>query len=117
MKFIVDAQLPTALAVFLRERGCDAIHTKELPNGNDTPDAEINILSIAENHIVISKDGDFYDNFTARKEPYKLLHIKTGNISNAKLDELFEKNFAAMVAELEESDVVTVDQRYIIALH
>lgn len=70
MKFIVDAQLPFALAAFLREKGFDAVHTKELPNGNDTTDAEINALSIAENRIVISKDGDFYDSFTDTKEPY-----------------------------------------------
>lgn len=117
MKFIVDAQLPTSLAVFLCEKGYDAIHTKELPNGNDSTDAEINILSLAEHRIVISKDGDFYDSFAARKEPHKLLPIKTGNISNAKLVDLFEKNLTAIVAELKERDVVTIDQRYIIALH
>lgn len=117
MKFVVDAQLPFALAALLRERGFDAIHTKELPNGNDTTDADINILSITENRVVVSKDGDFYERFTAKKEPYKLLHVKTGNISNARLVELFEKNLSAIVSELSENDVVTVDQRYIIALH
>lgn len=117
MKFLVDAQLPTALAAFLRDRGFDTIHTKELPKGNDTSDFEINILSLAESRIVVSKDGDFYDSFTARKEPYKLLHIKTGNIRNAELINLFEKNLAAIIAELEENDIVTIDQRYIIALH
>lgn len=66
MKFIVDAQIPKTLAYFLREKGFDALHTSELPNGNDTTDAEINHLSLAENRIVISKDGDFYDSFSAR---------------------------------------------------
>ena len=117
MKFIIDAQLPTALAAFLRNNGFDAIHTKELPYGNTTTDAEINRLSIAEKRIVISKDGDFYDSFSAKKEPYKLLQIKTGNISNEMLVDLFEKNLAAILAELNESDVITIDQRYIIALH
>lgn len=117
MKFIVDAQLPFALVLFLREKGFDTVHTKELPTGNDTTDAEINSLSIREDRIVISKDGDFYDSFTAKKEPYKLLQIKTGNISNAKLVALFEKNIPAIIAELNDRDVVVVDQRYIIALH
>lgn len=98
MKFIVDAQLPFALALFLRDEGFDAVHTKELPNGNDTTDAEINALSIAENRIVISKDGDFYDSFTSKKEPYKLLRIKTGNSTNSSLVELFEKNLIAVIA-------------------
>ena len=69
MKFIIDAQLPKSLAYSLRKKGFDAIHTSELPDGNDTTDAEINRLSLTENRVVISKDGDFYDSFTAKKEP------------------------------------------------
>lgn len=117
MKFIVDAHLPPTLAVFLRDNGFDAVHTKELSDGNDTTDSQINAISIAEARVVISKDGDFYDSFAARKEPYKLLHIKTGNIANADLLDLFSKNLNAIITELKERDVVTIDQRYIIALH
>ncbi|MEP6847847.1 MAG: DUF5615 family PIN-like protein [Acidobacteriota bacterium] len=117
MKFIVDAQLPLTLTAFLCEKGYDAIHTKDLPDGNETTDVQINALSLAEHRIVIYKDGDFYDSFSARKEPYKLLHIKTGNISNKNLIELFSKNLKAIVNELGESIVVTIDHRYIIALH
>jgi len=116
MKFIVDAQLPKTLAQFLREKGFDVIHTSELPDGNDTTDAEINRLSLAEKRIVISKDGDFYDSFTATKEPYKLLHIKTGNIKNSQLIELFEKNLELIIAELSESSVVQINQNYIIKI-
>jgi predicted nuclease of predicted toxin-antitoxin system len=54
MKFLVDAQLPKTLAYSLREKGFDVIHTSELPHGNDTTDAEINELSIAED-----KDRNF----------------------------------------------------------
>jgi len=117
MKFIVDAQLPRSLAAFLRDKGFDVIHTSELPDGNDTSDAEINHLSVSDERIVISKDGDFYDYFAARKEPYKLLHIRTGNISNAKLIELFNKNIGTILRELDERDVVEIDQHYLIALH
>lgn len=117
MKFIVDAQLPVSLANLLRKHGLDVIHTKELPKANETSDAEINRISMAEERIVISKDGDFYDRYAATKEPFKLLHTKTGNITNAKLLDLFEKNLRTIISELEENDVVTVDQRYIIALH
>ncbi len=117
MKFIVDAHLPPSLAAFLCDNGFDAVHTKDLPDGNDTTDLQINALSIAESRVVISKDGDFYDSFSAKKEPYKLLHVKTGNIKNEDLIHLFSKNLHAIVNELEERDVVTIDQRYIIALH
>lgn len=117
MKFIVDAQLPRSLATFLRNKGFDVVHTSELSDGNETNDAEINRLSLSEERIVISKDGDFYDSYTEKKEPFKLLHVRTGNISNARLIELFDKNIETIVRELEEGDVVEIDQRYLIALH
>lgn len=117
MKFIVDAQLPKTLAVLLREKGFDALHTSELPNGNDTTDAEINNLSLAENRIVISKDSDFYDSFSAKKEPYKLLQVKTGNIKNSQLIELFDKNIELITQNLEESSVVQISQNLIVRLH
>lgn len=117
MRFLVDAQLPRSLAAFLRYKGFDVVHTSELPDGDKTTDAEINRLSLSEERIVISKDGDFYDSYTTKKEPYKFLHIRTGNISNAKLIELFDKNIGPIIRELGESDVVEIDQHYLIALH
>lgn len=117
MKFIVDAQLPLALAAFLRGRGFDVVHTSELSNGNNTTDAEINYLSISEKRVVITKDGDFYDSYSLTKEPYKLLHIRTGNISNSKLIDIFEKNIDTILHELGERDVVEIDQHYLIVLY
>jgi predicted nuclease of predicted toxin-antitoxin system len=72
MRFIVDAHLPKTLAYSLREKGFNVLQTSELPDRNDTTDTEINRLSIAENRIVISKDADFYDRFTAKKELFTL---------------------------------------------
>jgi predicted nuclease of predicted toxin-antitoxin system len=114
MKFIVDAHLPKTLAYSLREKGFDVVHTSELLDGNDTTDTEINRLSIAENRIVISKDADFYDSFTAKKEPFKLLHVKTGNIKNTELIALFERNMELIIKQLDESSVVQISQNYII---
>ena len=116
MRFLVDAQLPRSLAAFLNANGHDAIHTRDLSDGNETTDAEINSLSISEQRVVITKDGDFYDSFTASKEPYKLLHVRTGNISNNLLLQLFENNLETVIRDLNENDVVTIDQRHIIAL-
>lgn len=60
MKFIIDAQLPKALAVFLNYKGLDAIHTLELPAKNQTKDNQITDFAISENRIVITKDQDFF---------------------------------------------------------
>jgi len=116
MKFLIDAQLPRSLAKFLRDKGHDAIHTLELPDGNDTTDAEINRISIIEKRVVISKDGDFYDSFTALREPHKLLHIKIGNSDNAVLIGLFEKNLDNIIAELASASVLEITRIYIVTI-
>jgi predicted nuclease of predicted toxin-antitoxin system len=91
MKFLVDAQLPVKLAQILRQKGYDAIHTKELPHQNQTSDQEINAISIRQQRIVITKDTDFLESFILYKIPYKLLLVTTGNISNKELENLFLK--------------------------
>ena len=99
MKFLVYAQLPLRLARVLQSAGCDTIHTKDLRRGNATPDSEINLLSIQESRIVITKDRDFLDSFTIEQQPYKLLILTTGNINNNQLIDLFMNNLPQL-AEL-----------------
>lgn len=116
MKFIVDAQLPKSLARFLSERGFDSIHTLDLPRKNVTSDLEINQLSLEENRVVISKDADFYDSYTARKEPFKLLYLTTGNISSKDLLNLFDKNLLLIVQTLKSASVVEINRDNIIVI-
>jgi predicted nuclease of predicted toxin-antitoxin system len=39
------------------------LHTLDLPDTNRTSDARINELSVAEQHIVVTKDADFVNSF------------------------------------------------------
>lgn len=96
MKFLVDAQLPNSLVVLLKKSGCDAIHTKELKRQNRTSDTEINSISIQEERIVITKDSDFVESFLLKRQPYKLLLVTTGNITNRDLEVLFLKNLTQL---------------------
>jgi predicted nuclease of predicted toxin-antitoxin system len=97
MKFLIDAQLPMQIVNLLENLGCDVIHTKNLPLKNATPDSEINKLSILEQRIVITKDKDFLDSFLIKQEPYKLLLITTGNISNKQIEQLFLQNITQII--------------------
>ena len=81
MKFLVDAQLPRRLALFISAAGYDALHTLDLPNANTTSDNEINALSESEQRIVITKDSDVINTLLISNQPYKLLLISTGNIT------------------------------------
>ncbi|GCL41517.1 hypothetical protein NIES80_12120 [Dolichospermum planctonicum] len=58
---------------------------------------EINKLSILEQRIVITKDKDFLDSFLIKQEPYKLLLITTGNVSNKQIEQLFVQNITQII--------------------
>lgn len=110
MKFLIDAQLPRQLARWLQAQGHDAVHTKDLPEDNRTDDGTINEISLREGRTVITKDEDFVDSILLRSEPYKLLLISTGNISNDELEVLFRHSIAAIVTALDTHDFVEIDQ-------
>ena len=114
MKFLVDAQLPVRLSHLLKLRGQDAIHTKELTLKNATPDTEINTISIREQRIVITKDSDFWDSFYISQEPYKLLLVTTGNISNKELELLFVKNLDQLVHLLDQHSLIEMSRDSVI---
>jgi predicted nuclease of predicted toxin-antitoxin system len=101
MNFLVDAQLPRRLARRLQEAGHDALHTLDLPAGNRTTDREINTLSLRESRIVITKDADFVNSHLLVGQPYKLLLISTGNITNTALEALFVPNIPLIVTALQ----------------
>ena len=88
IRFLLDAHLPFRLTQLLHERGYDSLHTSELPSGNATKDSEINALSLREQRVVVTKDADFVQSLVLRAEPYKLLLVSTGNISNRELETL-----------------------------
>lgn len=58
-QFLVDTQLPPRLAAFLKDKGHDAKHTVDYPNGVMLTDKEIRTIAEKENRVIISKDSDF----------------------------------------------------------
>jgi predicted nuclease of predicted toxin-antitoxin system len=114
MKFIVDAHLPRRIALRLRAAGHDALHTLELPNGNRTTDSEINMLSLREERIVVTKDADFVNSILLSHQPYKLRLISTGNIKNADLDALITSQLPAIVAAFATYDYLELSRSSLI---
>lgn len=102
MKFLVNAHLPRRIVKRLVELGHDATHTMDLPRGNRTSDAFITSLCLREQRVLITKDGDFVDSFLLKREPYKLLLISTGNISNSELETLLFSQLDGIVRAFEE---------------
>jgi predicted nuclease of predicted toxin-antitoxin system len=113
MNFIIDAQLPISLSEFLKSKGLSSVHTLELPKKNKTSDFEILKIALEKNAIIITKDLDFLDSFLLKQEPRKLILVKTGNISNKKLIEIFIKNLDDILAIISRSNLIEIGQSYI----
>lgn len=114
MNFLVDAQLPRRLAWTLTAAGHDVVHTLDLPNGNRTTDGEINARSILEKRVVINKDSDFVDSYLVSREPYKLLHVSTGNISNTELEAIVMQLLPSIVAAFQSHDYAELSRTALI---
>jgi predicted nuclease of predicted toxin-antitoxin system len=106
MKFLVDAQLPQRLIHLLRDNGHDAIHTRDLPAQNRTPDEVINEISIADRRVVITKDADFVNTHLLHGKPHKLLLVSTGNISNNDLLPLVDQSLGKIVGAFQQHTYV-----------
>ena len=105
----MDAQLPRKLSYWLIDQGYDSIHTLDLPKGNGSGDIEIRNFADRENRIIISKDHDFWDDHIVHGSPRKLLIIKTGNIINPVLINLFEQNIRKIEELFEQHHLVELN--------
>jgi predicted nuclease of predicted toxin-antitoxin system len=106
MKFIVDAHLPKSICQYFIDEGCQAIHTSDLPEGNHTSDADILVISIKEQAIVVSKDSNFYHTFLLHRKPPKLVVVKVGNMKLSALRQLFREQAPQLIGLLVNHDLV-----------
>jgi predicted nuclease of predicted toxin-antitoxin system len=114
MKFLIDAQLPRRLATELKQAGFEATHTLELPDGNRTTDQALIELSLTDQSVLVTKDSDFVQSFLLKHEPWKLLLVSTGNISNDDLTNLFHLNISQIAESFKTFDFVELNQTNLI---
>lgn len=81
------------------------------PPENATKDGVINQFSVDQQRVVISKDTDFFYSHLLYGRPWKLLLVKTGNISTRDLAALFERNLPAIEAAFQTHTLVEVDRQ------
>ena len=101
MKFLVDNQLPAALARFLASRGVDCQHVLDLKLG-EASDAEIWAHASRNDYVVISKDEDFLYLANVPAAKARLVWIRFGNCRTkallAAIDRLWPKIEAGLKA-------------------
>ena len=100
MMFLVDAMLPRRLARKLVALGHEAIHTLDLPAGNQTPDADLIAIADHERRILVTKDADFVSSYLVRGCPHRLLLVSTGNMDNNDLERCVLAHLVTIVEAL-----------------
>ncbi len=99
MKFLVDAQLPPALARWLVAQGSEAQHVEEL-GLRDAEDREIWTEAMKLNAIIVTKDEDFA--VRAGREPFSpvIVWLRIGNATNRVLLQWLEPRWGQVVTLL-----------------
>src|SRR2546423_709149 len=101
MKFLIDAQLPRRMVGWLADAGCDAVHTLDLPDRNQTTDTQVIACADREQRVVVTKDADFVNEHVLHTRPAQLLLVSTGNISNRELEALVVPLLPDLVREFQ----------------
>lgn len=93
MKFLVDQQLPPALARWLTTRNFAAAHTSELGLGA-AEDTDIWTRACSDGLIVVSKDEDFFALANRLRDTGCLLWVRIGNCRRVELLRRFEADWS-----------------------
>ena len=99
MKFLVDANLPPDLCIWLRARGHEAEHLADL-NLLTATDTQLWDRGKTQKLVVATKDVDFYDRALILGAPPQVLHVAVGNCSNIRLFEILTSEWADIEAAL-----------------
>ena len=100
MRFVVDNQLPRALARWLSAQGHDAVHVLDVGMAQ-TPDADICAFAAEESRIVVSKDEDFLGLVLRPGVTVQLVWIRMPNCTNAELLTAIDRALTKTISLLE----------------
>lgn len=105
MKFLVDAQLPPALARAIAEHGHDAAHVSDL-GLQSADDSVIWSEAIGLGTVIISKDGDFVSRRIGPPPKPPVVWVRIGNVSRRHLSRVFLPHPPRIVAFVDAEDSI-----------
>lgn len=109
--FLVDQQLPAALASHLTDLRQDSKHIKWYPGGATLKDSAIAALADAEGRMVVTKDDDFRLMHLTRKVPRRMVLVTVGNIATADLLALVDRYFAELISAAVQYELVELSRQ------
>jgi predicted nuclease of predicted toxin-antitoxin system len=103
VRFLVDANLPPALAAWRRERGHAAGHVSDTGETSRT-DAEIWREAVSVGGVLVSKDEDFARRRSFSGEGPQVVWIRLGNTRRAALLSHFERVWPQLESALQRGE-------------
>ena len=103
MRFLVDAQLPPALARWIASHGHEATHVFDVAM-HTAGDAAVWAHAAQEGCVLITKDEDFVDRWLLSDAPIGLLWIRKGNCSKEALMTWLEPLWLETIRRLEQGE-------------
>ena len=103
MRFLVDAQLPPALARLLREHNHEAEHATDIGPA-DAPDRDIWRYALTHGAVIVTKDEDFADMVATGGEAPAVVWVRVGNTRRAALLTWFEPLIVQIVEMVDSGD-------------
>jgi predicted nuclease of predicted toxin-antitoxin system len=105
IRFLVDAQLPPALAKNLARRGYPSEHVNRIRLGAAT-DTEIWAYVARNGATLMTKDEDFAALARSRRSGPQVVWIRIGNIANAALWQAIEPALEEIIESLQAGERV-----------
>ena len=103
MKFLVDNQLPRALARFIEtDLRCEAKHVADV-DLREASDAEVWRYATANDFVLVSKDEDF-THMSLRSADACLIWVRVGNCRRVVLLDLFRRLWPTVLERLGAGD-------------
>ncbi len=99
MRFLIDAQLPPALADWLRDKGHEAVAVRDI-GLRDADDRAIWAKATLDQAVIITKDQDFALLAATAADGPQVLWVRTGNLVNRLLLARFEQAWPEIEAHL-----------------
>jgi len=101
LKFLLDAHLPVEIAAWLRERGYEAFHVRDL-GLREARDGPIWDEALQSGAVVITKDSDFAHWAMTRDPKPIVIWLRTGNMRRGPQIEHFTRAWLGISTKLAE---------------
>jgi predicted nuclease of predicted toxin-antitoxin system len=103
VRFLIDAQLPPALARLLNDRGYVGEHVNDIGLGG-SPDRDLSRYALEHGAVIVTKDEDFANMAALGGHAPPVVWVRVGNTRRAALLAWFEPLIAEVISLVEAGD-------------